>query len=64
MFKVGGKYWDGTKEALIGELLPIQETDGSWRGEGSERRTGAVYCTSMAVLGLAVEYQYLPIYQR
>ena len=29
-----------------------------------ERRAGKIYATSMAVLALAVEYRYLPIYQR
>jgi len=65
MFKVGGKYWESTKSHLTTILLDNQHTDGSWTAEhGSERSAGKVYCTTMAVLSLAVEYRYLPIYQR
>jgi hypothetical protein len=46
-------------------MLKEQEDDGSWVASNTdERRYGKVYCTSMSVLSLAVEYQYLPIYQR
>ena len=66
MFKVGDKYWDATKRHLVRVLLDNQDrNNGSWHIRGrSESRIGAAYCTSMAVLALAVEYQYLPIYQR
>jgi len=65
MFKVGGKYWDETKKHLVEVLINNQDSDGSWLVRGrSESRIGRVYCTSMSVLALAVEYQYLPIYQR
>lgn len=64
MFKIGGKYWESTKSHISATLLSRQLSDGSWTGWSSERRYGRVYCTSMAVLALAVEYQYLPIYQR
>ncbi|MBT6155018.1 MAG: terpene cyclase/mutase family protein [Planctomycetaceae bacterium] len=65
MFKVGDKYWDETKKHLVQVLVSNQEADGSWLVRGrSESRIGRVYCTSMSVLALAVEYQYLPIYQR
>lgn len=64
MFKVGGKYWDATKRHLHELLLDSQLGEGSWISRGTERHHGKVYCTSMAVLALAVEYRYLPIYQR
>lgn len=65
MFKVGGKYWDATKKHNVKLLLAMQNQDGSWRArQGGERAIGTVYCTSLAVLALAVEYRYLPIYQR
>lgn len=65
MFKVGGKYWDQTKNSLSEILLSSQKTDGSWFGKhADERRHGRIYCTTLAVLSLAVEYRYLPIYQR
>ncbi|MAG93177.1 MAG: prenyltransferase [Planctomycetaceae bacterium] len=62
MFKLGGKYWEAHKTNMIEVLLENQNDDGSWKER--EARAGNVYATSMAVLGLAVEYQYLPIYQR
>ena len=65
MFKVGGEYWDEMKGHLVDILLHNQAAVGSWSAlHGSERSAGEVYCTSMAVLALAVEYRYLPIYQR
>ncbi|MEX2027183.1 MAG: prenyltransferase/squalene oxidase repeat-containing protein [Pirellulaceae bacterium] len=65
MFKMGGEYWEETKSHLTAILMANQAVDGSWSaGPGSERSVGKVYCTSMAILALAVEYQYLPIYQR
>ena len=65
MFKVGGDYWTETRNHLVPILLAEQETTGSWQAKhGSERTHGANYATCMSVLALAVEYQYLPIYQR
>ena len=46
-------------------LLEHQDRDGSWlSGDGNDRTGGRDYCTATAVLALAVEYRYLPIYQR
>jgi hypothetical protein len=65
MFKMGEPYAERYRQHLINLLLPIQEADGSWQAvHGSERQHGRVYATSLAVLALAVEYRYLPIYQR
>lgn len=65
MFKVGGERWDTVKSHLYPILIEQQGNDGSWlAGHGGERAAGKVYCTCMAVLALAVEYRYLPIYQR
>lgn len=65
MFKVGGKHWEQTRDDLVEQLTSSQNLDGSWDSSfGSEKNMGKIYCTSMAVLGLAVEYQFLPIYQR
>ena len=65
MFQVGGKHWEQGKGHLIPLLLNLQAEDGSWSGrQGQERNLGTVYATSLAVLALSVEYQYLPIYQR
>jgi hypothetical protein len=65
LFQVGDKYFDAYYPRLVEVLLEHQEKDGSWlSGDGNDRSGGRVYCTSMAVLALAVEYRYLPIYQR
>ncbi|MCH9653177.1 MAG: terpene cyclase/mutase family protein [Planctomycetes bacterium] len=65
MFQMGGEYWKKTRAAIIPQLLQMQKHDGSWLAtKGSEKEAGKVYATSLAVLALAVEYQYLPIYQR
>ncbi len=65
MFKVGGRYWDETRDSITDQLLASQNVDGSWNANfGGERDMGKIYCTSMAVLALGVEYQFLPIYQR
>ena len=67
MFQVGdvAKYFRGYYPKLVKVLLDHQDKDGSWlAGGGNDRSGGRVYCTSMAVLALAIEYRYLPIYQR
>ena len=64
MFKVGGKYWQATKTTMHDLLLDMQRGDGSWQHRSRRSKGGPIYCTSMAVLALAVEYRYLPIYQR
>ncbi|MDA0284072.1 MAG: terpene cyclase/mutase family protein [Planctomycetota bacterium] len=65
MFQVGGRHWDETRSHMSSVLLARQHPDGSWNpSEGSEVSFGPIYATSMAVLALAVEYRYLPIYQR
>ena len=64
MFKVGGDYWQRARALIYPDLLRQQAADGSWRGVGSENTIGRNYATSMAVLALAIEYRFLPIYQR
>ncbi len=65
LFKLGGDYAEQSHAHLCEMLLPIQEADGAWNPEhGSERGVGKSYATALAVLGLAIEYRYLPIYQR
>ena len=65
MFKVGGTYGDATREHTVEMLLKLQQPDGSWISDHStERRVGAVYSSSLSILALAIDYRYLPIYQR
>ncbi len=66
-YQAGGQYWEKWKERMDGVLLPKQREDGSWpyppRGE-EQGRAGELYPTAMIILALAVQYNYLPAYQR
>ncbi len=63
--KIGGEAASQNYQHLRDTLLPIQQSDGAWNPQhGSEKQAGRIYSTSLAVLALAVEYRYLPIYQR
>ena len=65
MFQVGDRYFADYYPKLVAILLEHQDPDGSWlSGDGNDRSGGRNYCTAMGVLALAVEYRYLPIYQR
>ena len=65
LFQVGDKYFRDYYPRLVAILLEHQEADGSWlSNDGNDRTGGRNYCTAMGVLALAVEYRYLPIYQR
>jgi Prenyltransferase and squalene oxidase repeat len=65
LFQMGDKYFLAYYPKLVAILLDHQDANGSWlSGDGNDRSGGRVYCTAMAVLALAVEYRYLPIYQR
>ena len=65
MFQMGDQYFLKYYPKLVQVLLDHQERDGSWlSGDGNDRTGGRSYCSAMAVLALAVEYRYLPIYQR
>lgn len=65
MFKVGGEEWKQCRESLYRTTLDEQKPAGYWNPEdGTEKQAGRVYSTSLSVLALAIEYGYLPIYQR
>jgi len=65
MYKVGGDEWQTARKHLYSTILKRQKPDGHWDAiHGSERGAGTAYATSMSVLALAIEYGYLPIYQR
>lgn len=65
MYKVGGDEWLNTRSQLYDVILRRQDPAGYWpTGPSSERRAGVVYSTALSVLGLSIEYGYLPIYQR
>jgi hypothetical protein len=71
-FQLGGKpvrkgerparnYWEFFRPKMQKVLLDNQAPGGNWP-DGD--RQGENYATAMAVLALAVEYRFLPIYQR
>ena len=65
MYKVGGQEWQTARPVLYDTILSLQNPTGYWRPlHGSEKGAGNVYATSLAILALAIEYGYLPIYQR
>ncbi len=65
MYKVGGNEWQTVRPALYSTVLNEQQPGGFWAPlNGNEAEAGRVYATSMSILALAVEYAYLPIYQR
>jgi hypothetical protein len=51
--------WRKWKETNRKNLAASQGSDGSWTGS-----EGTIFCTSAALLSLALEYRYLPIYER
>jgi hypothetical protein len=59
-FQLGGNYWEYFRPRLHEVLLRHQSSTGAWNGDSF----GPNYATAMAVLALAVEYRFLPIYQR
>jgi len=50
------RQWNG---ALVDRLRMMQNADGSWSGNH-----GSVFSTSTALLALALNYRFLPIYER
>ena len=64
MHKRGGEAAREAQEQVAQVLLSHRQPDGGWEGaDSSESGQGRVYCTSLALLSLAVRYHYLPIYQ-
>ncbi len=64
MYQRGDEHAEKARKLVEEILLPMQKENGAWQGGGSESGAGEVYCSSMAMLALAVKYHYLPIYQR
>jgi hypothetical protein len=65
LFQLGDDAFRPYFDRLAAILVEHQETNGTWlSADGNDRTGGRSYCTAMAVLALAVEYRYLPIYQR
>ncbi len=58
-FHAEPKAWNKWNRKNIIELSKSQNEDGSWEGQ-----FGATFCTSASLLSLALNYRYLPIYER
>jgi len=52
--------WCQWNRRIIDELMTLQQSDGSFYPE----RFGPAYATSMSLLALALNYRFLPIYER
>jgi hypothetical protein len=68
MFQVGGGTWERYRDTVAEILIEHQNGDGSWPfppdNRPQSRLTGDSYPTSLAILVLSLEKQYLPMYQR
>ncbi|MGN0854437.1 MAG: prenyltransferase/squalene oxidase repeat-containing protein [Kiritimatiellia bacterium] len=62
LFQLGGENWKEFSTWMYDTFLPLQASDGSWRGHGGE--DSKAYATSMIILAFAVPYRQLPVYQR
>lgn len=59
-YQAGDKYWDKYFPGARDQLIKMQQSDGSWNGDG----IGKTYGTAIALVILQLPYKYLPIYQR
>lgn len=58
-FRNSPQSWERFNTQNINYLLEAQNDDGSWNGQ-----FGSVFTTSASLLSLALNYRYLPIYER
>jgi hypothetical protein len=59
-YQAGDRYWNEYFPPARDQLLKMQQSDGSWNGDG----IGPVYGTSIGLVILQLPYKFLPIYQR
>lgn len=59
LFQASPETWEEWNRKNIRYLKIIQAADGSWKGN-----LGQTYSTSAALLSLALNYRYMPIYER
>jgi hypothetical protein len=57
-FMSGEENWNKWWPLVTKSLMPRQQRDGSWQGEG-----GVEYGTAIALIVLQMPYRYLPLYQ-
>ena len=56
--------WEKWNAGLVRELKAMQSKDGSFSGFASRGGAGGTVDTSLALLALAVNYKFLPVYER
>jgi hypothetical protein len=59
-YQRGEREWDQYYRAICLRLASSQASDGSWTGDN----VGTTYGTAIAIIILALPYQYVPIFQR
>lgn len=60
MFLAGGQHWADWWPTMAGNVLDLQERNGSW----DDRSVGPSYGTAVALIILQMPKRYLPIFQR
>jgi hypothetical protein len=63
MHQRGGLHAESARKLVEEQLLPLQESDGSWK-QTHDYENKRIYRTALALLCLSVKRHYLPIYQR
>jgi hypothetical protein len=56
--------WEQWNAGLVRELKALQSKDGSFSGFAGRGGSGGTVDTSLALLSLAVNYKFLPVYER
>jgi hypothetical protein len=59
LFQGDVEAWEKWNKLVVRQLKQAQQPDGSFRGS-----YGPSYCTSMSLLAVALNYRFLPIYER
>ena len=59
MFRASPEDWNTWNLANVRQLQATQSESGSWTGN-----YGTTFATSAALLSMALNYRYLPIYER
>lgn len=64
LFQGDVETWERWNAGLVRDLKAIQGKDGSFSGFAGRGGSGGVVDTSLALLALAVNYKFLPVYER
>ena len=59
-FQADIKEWRIWNKKLIEDLQKRQNIDGSW----NDKKHGKIFSTASAILAMALNYRFLPIYER